>query len=192
MPALTPTSEVDVEVSPKAVPAPPARQIGPTHTIPQSTPMPRLPPCGCGRRAWRDSARCRRASSHRRQPRPLSSMVDSPIEIVTSMFSARLESTCTVTGHCPEAEGPLALLVLFVLRGRRSSDRPASPDASRYAKHIVDYLDARDLCLIAPFSRYTTPFGAELLVNSATKARPISSCSIVPKRPGIRRPNQAT
>ena len=28
--------------------------------------------------------------------------------------------------------------------------------------------------------------------NGAPKARPISSCSIVPKRPGIRRPNQAT
>jgi hypothetical protein len=50
---------------------------------------------------------------------------------------------------------------------------------------------ARDLCLIAPFPRYTTPFGAGLLMNSATKARPISSCSIVPKDPGIRRPNQA-
>jgi hypothetical protein len=33
---------------------------------------------------------------------------------------------------------------------------------------------------------YTTPFSAELLMNSATKARPVSSCSILPKRPGIR------
>jgi hypothetical protein len=49
---------------------------------------------------------------------------------------------------------------------------------------------ARDLCLIAAFSKTTTPFGAALLMNSATKARPISSCSIVPKEPGTRRPNQ--
>ena len=26
---------------------------------------------------------------------------------------------------------------------------------------LLDYFNARDLCLIAPFSRYTTPFGAE-------------------------------
>lgn len=59
-------------------------------------------------------------------------------------------------------------------------------------KRVVStYFSARDLCLIAPFSRYTTPSGAERM-NSATKARPISSCSIVPNGSGIRRPNQAT
>jgi hypothetical protein len=57
---------------------------------------------------------------------------------------------------------------------------------------VLNYFNARDILLIAPFSRYATPFGTELLMNSATKARPISSCSIVPNRPGIRRPNQAT
>src|SRR5262249_31474600 len=51
--------------------------------------------------------------------------------------------------------------------------------------------EARDICLIAPFSRYTTPPGGEPAMDSAAKARPISSCSIVPNRPGIRRPSQA-
>ena len=65
------------------------------------------------------------------------------------------------------------------------------PECRALPKATVDYLSARDLCLIAPFSRYTIPFGVELQMNSATMARAISSCSIVPKGPGIRRPNQA-
>src|SRR5262249_30474987 len=63
--------------------------------------------------------------------------------------------------------------------------------ASASAAHPFALLNARAFCLIAPFSRYTTPSGDELSLNSATKARPISSCSIVPNRPGIRRPSQA-
>jgi hypothetical protein len=62
----------------------------------------------------------------------------------------------------------------------------------RQHKTSVSYNNALDLCLIASFSRWTVPFEAGLSMNSATKARPMSSCSIVPKRPGIRRPSQAT
>jgi hypothetical protein len=80
------------------------------------------------------------------------------------------------------------------LSGKPAPRRGSLPDPAAGGRSMdrqVGYLNARDLCLIAPFSRYTTPFGAELLMNSATKARPISSCSIVPKGPGIKRPNQA-
>jgi hypothetical protein len=80
------------------------------------------------------------------------------------------------------------------LSGEPTPRRGSLPDPAARGRSIdrqVGYLNARDLCLIAPFSRYTPPLGAELLMNSATKARPISSCSMVPKGPGIRRPNQA-
>ena len=89
----------------------------------------------------------------------------------------------------PEASPPMKRQP----RSARCWNRSAIPPQNvPLTKEIVDYLSARDICPIAPFSRYTTPFGAELPMNSATKARPISSCSIAPKRPGIRRPNQAT
>jgi len=99
--------------------------------------------------------------------------------------------------HQPADEiGPLGLFEI----GIRHAPKPAADDeAAAVRRHRMLHdtlssglLNARDLCLIASFSRYTTPFGTELLMNSATKARPISSCSIEPKRPGIRRPNQAT
>ena len=53
----------------------------------------------------------------------------------------------------------------------------------------------KELCVIAPFSRMDNPrFWAELLMNSATKARPISCVlPIVPKKaPERDAPNQAT
>jgi hypothetical protein len=82
----------------------------------------------------------------------------------------------------------------FARRQHRYQARRAAttrqPVRHRYAPppHLAP---VRDLCFIAAFSRYTAPLGAELLMNSAAKARPISSCSIVPNGPGMRRPNQA-
>ena len=73
----------------------------------------------------------------------------------------------------------------------RRAAKTRQPARNRYA--VPSRLATeRDLCFIAALSRYTTPLlGAELLMNSAAKARPISSCSIVPNGPGMRRPNQA-
>ena len=51
-------------------------------------------------------------------------------------------------------------------------------------------MKTQGLCLNPPHFEITNPVEGRLM-NSATKARPISSCSIVPNGPGIRRPNQA-
>jgi len=64
--------------------------------------------------------------------------------------------------------------------------------ATLEGRDAYDLASSRDLCFIAVFSRYATPLGAELLMNSAANARPMSSCSIVPNRPGMRRPSHAT
>jgi hypothetical protein len=79
--------------------------------------------------------------------------------------------------------------------GRRHRTRSRNPREwlAALAKAIGRaYDNVRDLCLIASFSRWTVPFRAGPSMNSATKARPMSSCSIVPKRPRSRRPSQAT
>jgi hypothetical protein len=73
----------------------------------------------------------------------------------------------------------------------RHSEKTRQPVWQCYAR-APRLAEVRDLCFIAAFSRYTTPLEPKLLTNSEAKARPISSCSIVPNRPGMRRPNQAT
>jgi hypothetical protein len=120
------------------------------------------------------------------------------------VFVVQIASPCTV---------PLQNCDLREFLGITQQDVPVSPDTPTTPARAPDqaanaflsplargvgtstrgacYLNARDSCLIAPFSKDTTPFGAELLLNSATKARAISSCSIVPNGPGIRRPSQA-
>ncbi len=83
----------------------------------------------------------------------------------------------------------MAVVMNMIRSARRSGFRNPRTDQR---PGIVTCLIPREARLIAAFSRTTTPLGGGLLRNPATKARPISSCSIAPNGPGIRRPSQAT